>query len=339
MSNSLIVSVFGIVWAAVVALMVPAAAADTLPDVQKRGFLRCGITESGPGFSYINAAGQRVGFEIDHCNTVAAAVFGAIKVEYVIATPQTAFTLLQAGSIDVFPAGATWSFLRDTSLGLSFAGVYFFDGQGFMVRENTDVHKVADLDGATICVLQGTTLEQNLADYFENHGITYAIITFSDADKALEAYQADRCDAITMQRAALATRASSLRDRAAHKILAEVISREPQGPLVRQDDARWRTLVLWVFNVRVAAEELGISQANVERLRRETSNREIQRLLGVYGGYGRVLGLSDDWAYHIIRLVGSYRDMWERHLAPIGLERGANKLWSDGGVMFSLPFR
>lgn len=339
MRNSLIVSAVWMLCAAVLGLMAAPAVADTLADVQKRGFLRCGITESGPGFSYINARSQRTGFEIDHCNTIAAAVFGDIKVEYTIVTPQTAFTMLQAGSIDVFPAGATWSFLRDTSLGLSFAGVYFFDGQGFMVRQSADVHKVADLDGATICVLQGTTLEQNLADYFENHGLAYSIITFADADKALEAYQADRCDAITMQRAALATRASSLRDRAAHVILAEVISREPQGPLVRQGDARWRTLVLWAFNVRVAAEELGISQANVDQVRRETSNREIQRLLGVYGGYGRVLGLSDDWAYHIIKLVGSYRDMWERHLAPIGLERGANKLWSDGGVMFSLPFR
>lgn len=313
--------------------------ADTLAAVTERGFLRCGITESGPGFSYIDASGKRAGFEVEHCNSVAAAIFGEIKVEYVMATPQTAFTLLQSGGIDLFPAGATWSFLRDASLGLDFAGVYFFDGQGFMVRKRSGVEKVSDLDSATICVLQGTTLEQNLADYFDDRGLTYSIITFGSADYAIEAYQGDRCDAVTMQRAALATRTTGLADRAEHVILEEVISREPQGALVRQADARWRDIVLWSFNVRLAAEELGISQDNVEEMRRMSSNREVQRLLGIYGDFGQKLGLPNDWAYQIIRLVGSYDDIWQRHLAPLGLERGPNRLWRDGGVMYSLPFR
>jgi len=313
--------------------------ADTLEEVRTRGYLKCGITESGIGFSYVNAKGGRAGFEVDHCKTIAAAVFGELKVEYVLATPQTGFTLLQSGAIDLFPAGATWSYLRDTSLGLDYAGIYFYDGQGFMVRKRSNVKRAADLANATICVAQGTTLEQNLADFFDSEGLAYELITFADTDKALEAYQADRCDALTMQRAALATRSAGMRDRELHHILDETISSEPQGPLVRQNDSRWRDIVWWSFNVRLLAELHGINQANVETVRRESGNREVQRLLGVYGDFGGLLGLSNDWAYDIIRLVGSYADVWERNLSPIGLERGPNRLWRDGGLMFALPFR
>lgn len=313
--------------------------ADTLGDVVKRGYLRCGITESGPGFSFINATGKRAGFEIDHCNTIAAAVFGSLKVQYVLTTPQTAFTLLQSRGIDVFPSGATWSFSRDASLGLDFAGVYFIDGQGFLVRKSSGVKRVVDLAGATICVAQGTTLEQNLADYFHRHRLNYRPITYGDADKALEAYQANRCDAVTMQRAALAARAAGMTDRESHNILSDIISKEPQGPLVRQNDSRWRDIVLWSFNVRVAAEELGLSQRNVVQMRKTSRNREVQRILGVYGNYGSSLGLSNDWAFNVIRLVGSYEDVWRRNLAPIGLERGPNNLIGQGGAMFALPFR
>ncbi|MDA5193875.1 amino acid ABC transporter substrate-binding protein [Govanella unica] len=315
------------------------AQADTLSEIKQRGYLRCGITESGAGFSYINAKGERAGFEIEHCKTLAAAIFGKFKVDYIMATPQTAFTLLQSGGIDVFPSGATWSFLRDASLGLDFAGVYFLDGQGFMVRKKTGVKQVADLDGATICVMQGTTLEQNLADYFDGKSLRYSLITFADTDKALEAYQADRCDAVTMHRSALAARGAGMHDRDQHVILAEVISNEPQGPMVRQGDARWRDIVLWAFNVRVAAEEHGVTQANVEEMRRNSPNREVQRMLGRYGKFGEAIGLSNEWAYDIIRLVGNYEDIWNRNLAPIGLERGPNRLFKDGGLMFALPFR
>lgn len=313
--------------------------ADTLDEVKARGFLKCGITESGVGFSYLNAQGERAGFEVDHCKTIAAAVFGELKVEYVLATPQTGFTLLQSGAIDLFPAGATWSYLRDTSLGLDYAGIYFYDGQGFMVRKDKNVQQVTDLAGATICVAQGTTLEQNLADFFETAGLTYQLITFTDTDKALEAYQADRCDALTMQRAALAARSAGMYDRSLHHILDETISSEPQGPLVRQNDSRWRDIVWWSFNARLLAELHGISQANVEQVRQESGNREVQRLLGVYGEFGAVMGLSNDWAFDIIRLVGSYADVWQRNLSPIGLERGPNRLWKDDGLMFALPFR
>ncbi len=320
-------------------LVISQARADTLDEVRARGSLKCGITESGMGFSYLDASGNRAGFEVDHCKTIAAAVFGELKVEYVLATPQTGFTLLQSGAIDLFPAGATWSYLRDVSLGLDYAGIYFYDGQGFMMRKDKQVSRVTDLGGATICVAQGTTLEQNLADYFESAGLSYQLITFADTDKSLEAYQADRCDALTMQRAALAARSSGMYDRKLHQILDETISSEPQGPLVRQNDSRWRDIVWWSFNARLLAESHGISQANVEKVRRESDNREVQRLLGVYGEFGAVMGLSNDWAYDIIRLVGSYQDVWDRNLTPIGLERGPNRLWKDGGLMFALPFR
>jgi general L-amino acid transport system substrate-binding protein len=321
------------------ACQVASLGADTLDEVKQRGFLKCGITESGVGFSYIDASGERAGFEIDHCKTIAAAVFGELKLEYVLATPQTGFTLLQSGAIDLFPAGATWSYLRDTSLGLDYAGIYFYDGQGFMVRRDKQVKHVEQLAGATICVAQGTTLEQNLADYFENMDQRYELITFADTDKALEAYQADRCDALTMQRSALAARLAGMYDRDQHHVLDETISNEPQGPLVRQNDSRWRDIVWWSLNVRLLAELHGIDQANVDTVRRESGNREVQRLLGVYGDFGSVLGLSNDWAYNIIKIVGSYRDVWERNLSPIGLDRGPNKLWKDGGLMFALPFR
>ena len=314
-------------------------AADTLKDILSRGYLRCGITESGPGFSYVNDNGERVGFEIDHCKTIAAAVFGKLELEYVMVTPQTAFTLLQSGGIDIFPAGATLSFLRDTRLGLDFAGVYYYDGQGFMVRRESGVKNVIELENATICITQGTTLEQNTADYFGTRQIKYDPVTFTSVEKAMEAYYTDRCDAITMQRAALAARLALMPDRHEHIILSELISKEPQGALVRQDDPRWRDISFWSFNVRLAAEELGINQANVTEIRENSENPEVQRLLGVYGNFGKTLGLGDDWAYNIIHLVGNYQDIWQRNLTPVGLERGPNALWADGGVMIALPFR
>lgn len=324
---------------ALVASPLSAAPADLLSQVQARGVLRCGVTESGPGFSYVDARGDRAGMEVDNCKTVSAALFGAIKVQYVIVSPQTVFTMVQSGGIDLFAGGATWSFLRDVTLGVDFTGVYFYDGQGFMVRKASGIAKVADLDGATICITQGTTLEQNLADYFLAHGMKYDVVTFANAEMAMQAYRTDRCDALSMQRAALAARRVAMPDPDAHAILAEMISSEPQAAVVRQGDARWRDLVLWAFNVRIAAEEMGINQANVDDKRARSGSAEVKRLLGVQGNFGKTLGLSNDWAYDVVKLVGNYADMWERNFAPIGLERSANALWRDGGLMTPLPFR
>jgi len=320
-------------------LFAPGAGADTLEEVRARGFLRCGIVEASPGYSSVNDRGERVGFDIDHCKTISAAVFGEIRVEYVPITPHTAFTLLQSGGIDIFPGGATWSFTRDTTLGLDYAGVYFYAGQGFVVRRDAGVRVVADLDGATICVAQGTTMEQNLADWFDAHDLRYTPVTFADIDMGLQAYHAGRCDAFTNETAAMAGRIHDWPDRDQHLILEQVISKEPMGPMVRQGDARWRDLALWSFNVRVAAEELGVSQANVERMRAHSPNAEVRRMLGVQGDLGAALGLSRDWAYDIIRLVGNYADLWERNFAPLGLERGLNATWKDGGLHSALPLR
>jgi len=288
----------------------------------------------------VDDKGERSGFDIDHCKTIAAAVFGDLgKIEYVPITPHTAFTLLQSGGIDIFPGGATWTFLRDTSLGLDYTGVYFYAGQGFIVRKDSGVQTVDDLAGATICVAQGTTNEQNLADYFTARSMPFTSVTFADVEKGMQAYYADRCDAFTTERTSIAGRVFAWPDRDEHLILSDMISKEPFSGLVRQGDPRWRDIALWSFNVRLAAEELGISQANVEAVRRTSKNPEIQRLLGVTGDFGEKLGLSKDWAYDIIRLVGNYDDVWNRNFTPMGLERGLNALWSDGGLHSALPFR
>ena len=315
------------------------ANADTLEEVTKRGYLRCGVIEGSPGFTSVNDDGERVGFDIDHCKTISAAVFGEIQIEYIPITPHTVFTLLQGGSIDIFPDGATWSFTRDTTLGLDYTGVYFWAGQGFVVRRDSGVKTVADLDGATICVAQGTTLELNLSDYFDAHGMRYTPVTFADADKGLQAYQADRCDAFTNERASTAGRIAGWPDRDDHVILTEVISKEPMAAMVRQGDPRWRDIALWSFNVQIAAEELGINQGNVDEIRAHTENAEAERLLGLHGDLGAALGLSNDWAYNIIKLVGSYPDLWARNFEPLGLERGLNANWKDGGLHSALPFR
>lgn len=317
----------------------PGAAAGTLEQVKARGHLRCGIVEASPGFSSVNDRGERVGFDIDHCKTLSAAIFGEFRIEYIPVTPHTAFTLLQSGGLDVFPDGATWSFTRDVTLGLDYAGVYLYAGQSFLVRRDSGIRTVADLDGATICIAQGTTLEQNLADYFNARGMRYQALTFADIDKGLQAYHADRCDAFTNESTSTAGRISRWPDREDHLILPEVISKEPFGPLVRQDDPRWRDIVLWSFNAQIAAEEFGINQANVDEVRTGSDVAEVQRLLGVQGEFGEKLGLSNDWAYSIIRLVGNYEDTWNRNFTPLGLARGLNATWQNGGLHSALPFR
>jgi len=316
-----------------------AATADTLEIVRERGFLRCGITEANPGFSSVNSKGERIGFDIDQCKTIAVAVFGEPKIEYVPLTATTAFVTLQSGGVDVFAGGATWTYTRDSSLGLDFTYVYYIGGQGFLTHRTNGVRKIADLEGATICIPQGTTTEQNLADHFSEIGLHYTALNFSDFNQALLAYRMGRCDAITENRAGLAIRAKAFADSEEHIVLVEQISKEPQAAMVRQGDDRWRDILFWSFNARIAAEELGIGQANVEVARKESSNIEVQRLLGVVDNFGEKLGLSNDWAFNIIRQVGNYRDMWERNFSPFGLERGINALWSDGGAMYAIPFR
>ena len=207
------------------------------------------------------------------------------------------------------------------------------------MRKASQIEKIKDLEGATVCVTQGTTLEQNLADYFSSHGMRYDVVTYASAEMAVQAYRARRCDALSMQRAALAARRMAMPDPQEHRVLADMISKEPQAAIVRQGETRWRDLALWAFNARVAAEELGVSQSNVAAMRGKARNPELRRLLGLEGNFGQALGLSNDWAYDIVRLVGNSADVWQRNLAPIGLERGPNALGSEGGLMSALPFR
>src|SRR5262245_18864429 len=322
------------------ALLLPSlCSADTLQEVFARGVLRCGITENSPGFSTINAAGEREGFVIDQCKTISAALFGKFSIEYVSLTPQTAFVSLQARRVDVFAAGATWTFRRDVAMGLNFAGISYYAGQGFLVRKSAHISRVADLDGATICVTQGSTNEQNLADYFGARGLRFVAVTFADMDQALQAYDRGRCDAVTNEQLSLGGRRSTLRDPDEHMVLAEIISKEPIGVVVRHGDDRWHDIVAWALNVRIAAEELGVSQSNVNEMRTHSGNAEVRRLLGVTGAFGKDLGLSNDWAFQIIKLVGNYDDIWRRDLKPLGVERGLNNLWSKGGLLAALPFR
>ncbi|MXW21156.1 MAG: amino acid ABC transporter substrate-binding protein [Gammaproteobacteria bacterium] len=330
----------GMALCALAVLSAGIAAADTLSDVLERGKLRCAVIEASPGFSSIDANGRRYGFDIDNCKTVAAAVLGdADAIEYVPINPNTAFTTLQSGGVDVFPGGATWTFLRDTSLGLDYTGTYLYAGQGFVVRRASGVSSIPDLEGATICVAQGTTNEQNLADYFRARRMKYSIVTFADVERGLNAYLADRCDAFTTEVFSLAGRIVALRNPEEHRILGDVISKEPFSGLVRQGDPRWRDIVFWAFNSRVAAEEFGLTMSNVEEMRATTEDAEIRRFLGVEGGFGRQLGLRDDWAYQIVAQVGNYGEVFARHFEPLGLERGLNALWRDGGLMIAMPYR
>ena len=328
------------VLAALAALSPNEGRADTLSDVLERGLLRCAVIEASPGFSSIDAGGRRYGFDIDNCRTVAAAVLGdADAIEYIPINPNTAFTTLQSGGVDVFPGGATWTFLRDTALGLDYTGAYLYAGQGFVVRHASGVSRIAQLDGATVCVAQGTTNEQNLADYFRARRMKYSIVTFADVERGLNAYLADRCDAFTTEVFSLAGRIVALRNPGEHHILGEVISKEPFSGLVRQGDPRWRDIVFWAFNSRVAAEEFGITMANVEEVLATTEDAQIRRFLGAEGGFGAKLGLRNDWAYQIVAQVGNYGEVFGRHFEPLGLQRGLNALWSDGGLMIAMPYR
>ncbi len=328
------------VLAALATLSPDAARGDTLSEVLERGLLRCAVIEASPGFSSIEAGGRRYGFDIDNCRTVAAAVLGdADAIEYIPINPNTAFTTLQSGGVDVFPGGATWTFLRDTALGLDYTGPYLYAGQGFVVRRASGVSRIAQLDGATVCVAQGTTNEQNLADYFRARRMKYSIVTFADVERGLNAYLADRCDAFTTEVFSLAGRIVALRNSDEHLILGEVISKEPFSGLVRQGDPRWRDIVFWAFNSRVAAEEFGLTMANVEEILATTEDAEIRRFLGAEGGFGEKLGLRNDWAYQIVAQVGNYGEVFARHFEPLGLQRGLNALWSDGGLMIAMPYR
>ncbi|HXD41059.1 MAG TPA: amino acid ABC transporter substrate-binding protein [Ramlibacter sp.] len=324
-----------------IAAFVPARA-DVLDDVKAHGVLKCGVTLAAPGFSAEDNSGKREGFDVDLCKAIAAATLGDdSKIQLVPMDLKTAFAGLPAGAVDVLTHRFTWTQSRDVG-GLKFAKVMFFDGQGFAVTRKSKANKIADLNNATICTAQGSTSELIVADYFRAHKLKYKIVTFASQEQAWDAFVGKRCDAAINDRSGLAARLAKLPNRDDFKVLAETVSNEPIGPIVAQGQPRWEDVVRFTLNALVAAEELGVTQANVEEQLRGSQNPEVQRLLGASGDFGPKMGLGVDWAYKAIKAVGNYGEIWDRHVGPrtpLRLERGRNALVVNGGLMMAIPIR
>lgn len=329
--------------AAVVAMgVVSGAQAGTLEDVQNRGTLRCVVSTGIAGFAYTDSSGTWKGFDIDFCRATAAAVVGdADKFSTVKSTGKTRFTLLNAGEGDVLWRNTTITFSRDVGVKLRFHGVNYYDGQGFMVKKGLGVKSATELDGASVCIQTGTTTELNLADYFHANGMKYEAVTIETNDEARQNYISDRCDVYTTDASGLAATRSTLPEPDNHVVLPEIISKEPLGPATRHGDDQWSDIITWVLNATITAEEKGVTSANVDQMK-SSKDPEILRLLGVEGNQGGELGLKKDWAYQIIKQVGNYGEIFERNIGvdtPIGLARGLNALWTNGGLQYSPPFR
>jgi general L-amino acid transport system substrate-binding protein len=328
--------------AASMGLGATAAHADILDDVRARGYVQCGVTGGVAGFSAPDANNNWSGLEVDFCRAVAAAIFNdAEAVRYTPLTSQERFTALAAGEVDILSRTTTWTMSRDTDLGISFVGTMFYDGQGFMVRTEDEIESALDLSGAAICIESGTTTELNAADYFATNGMEFNTVVFVDQDEVVQAYEDGRCDVYTTDSSALASERSRLGNPDEHIILPEIISKEPLGPSVRQGDDRWFKINRWVYFALLEAEELGVTSANVDEML-GSDNPAIRRLLGVEGEFGTPIGLENDWGYRIVSLVGNYGESYERHVGPstpIGLERGLNALWSNGGIQYAMPIR
>jgi len=330
--------------AALISLTVAGAAqASTLSDVKGKGFIQCGVSQGVPGFSNPDQAGNWTGIDVDICRAVAAAVFGdASKVKYTPLSAKERFTALQSGEIDILSRNTTWTLVRDTALGLNFAGVNYYDGQGFMVRKDLGVKSAKELAGAAVCVNIGTTTELNMADFFRANNMDYKPVVFEKADEVVAAYDAGRCDVYTTDRSALAAQRLKLKNQDAHMVLPETISKEPLGPVVRHGDDQWLDIVKWSLYLMVEAEENGVSQANVDDLKANTKDPIQRRILGVEGDLGKNLGVGNDWGYQIVKQVGNYGDVYDKHVGPstaVGLARGVNALWKDGGLQYAMPVR
>ncbi len=329
--------------AAVAALAAGAASAATLDDVKAAGTLKCGVTTGLAGFGAPDAAGRWEGFDIAVCRAVAAAVLGdEDKVTFVPTTGKTRFTALASGEIDMLSRVTTWTFSRDTDLGFEFVGVAYYDGQGFMVPKSLGVSSAKELDGATVCIQTGTTTELNLADYFRLNNMSYEPVPIETNAEAQQKYLAGACDVYTTDASGLAATRATFEAPKDHIILPEIISKEPLGPLVRHGDNQWGDIVRWSFNALVAAEEYGVTKANIDDQKANSANPEVRRLLGVEGGLGAMIGLDDEWAYRAIKSQGNYGEVFEEFLGTntaIGLERGLNAQWTEGGLQYSPPFR
>jgi general L-amino acid transport system substrate-binding protein len=323
-----------------------ASAASTLEIVQERGFLRCQVGPPQPGFYNLDANGDWYGSDVSICQAVAAAIFGSKdKLEIQSVSSQVRFTALANGESDMLSRTATWTLLRDTQLGLDFTAVNFYDGQGFMVPKDSGITSALDLKGATVCVLTGTTTELNLADFSRANNLDISPVTFEDKNVRNDTYLQGGCDAQTNDKSGLASNMAEFPNPDDHLILPETISKEPLAPAVRQGDAQWFDIVKWTVYVLIGAEELGITQANVDDMRANATNPSVRRILGAEGNLHEGLGLSKDWAYNIIKEVGNYGEIYAAYMGDgelgigIGRAGSANDLWTRGGLMYAPPFR
>lgn len=318
------------------------AQAGTLEDVQKRGSVSCGVSTGLAGFSQKDENGSWSGLDVDVCRAVAAAVLGdAAKVQYKPLTAKERFTALQSGEIDILSRNTTWTHTRDTSLGLNFAGVNYYDGQGFMVSKDLGVKSAKELDGAAVCIQAGTTTELNLADYFRANGITYKAITFDTSDQTRAGFESGRCDVLTSDQSQLYALRIGLKDPSAAMVLPEVISKEPLGPVVRQGDDAWFNVVRWSLMAMVEAEFLGIDSTSADNAK-ASGNPSQKRLMGSEGDSGKKLGIPAEWGYNIVKQVGNYGESFERNVgsgSPLKISRGLNAQWNKGGIMYSSPVR
>jgi general L-amino acid transport system substrate-binding protein len=318
------------------------ARSPTLEAVKRAGFVRCGVSQGQPGFSNPDAQGRWSGIDVEFCRALAAAIFdNPDAVRFVPLNSKERFTALQAGEVDLLSRNTTWTLQRDTALGLEFALVWFYDGQGFMAKRSLGVTSTTQLDGVTICTQAGTTNELNAADYFRTHGLKYRILVYDTEDQYVAAYDSGRCDVETADHSGLYGDRMKLSRPDDHIILPEVISKEPLGPAVRHGDPAWGDIDRWVGYATLNAEELGVSQKNIAAMLK-SDNPEIRRLLGREGAFGSTLGLTNDWIVRIVRHVGNYGEIYDRTVgkdSPLKIERGMNKLWKDGGLQYAPPVR
>jgi general L-amino acid transport system substrate-binding protein len=327
---------------ALAGLSAQAASAQTLKTIKDRGLLSCGVSQGLPGFSAPDDKGNWAGFDVDMCRAVAAAIFNdPTKVKYVPLSAKDRFTALQSGEIDVLSRNTTWTLSRDTSLGVNFAGITYYDGQGFLVRKSLKVNSALELNSASVCVQTGTTTEQNVADYFKGNNMKYEVIAFGTADETVKAYEAGRCDVFTSDVSGLYAERLKLAVPADHAVLPEVISKEPLGPLVRHGDDQWLDVVKWTLFAMLNAEELGITQKNVDELAK-SDKPELKRVFGTDGNLGETLGLTKDWVARIVKATGNYGEVFDRNIgagSKLGIARGLNALWNKGGIQYAPPIR
>ncbi len=327
--------------AAAFALMAGAATAGTLETVKARGQLICGANPGLAGFGLPDDHGAYKGLDVDGCRAIAAAIFGdPDKIKYIPINAKDRPTILASGEIDVLIRNTTWTLSRETG-GMFFTGINYYDGQGFMVKKKLGVDSALKLDGASICVQQGTTTELNLADYFRAHNMKFEPVVFATDEETVKAYDSGRCDAYTTDASGLYAERLKLAQPDDNIVLPEIISKEPLGPSVRPDDVKWFEIVQWVHYAMLTAEELGVTQGNVDEMLK-SPKPDIRRLLGVEGDFGKGLGLGNDWAYRIIKAVGNYGESFERNVgtgSPIKIKRGLNNLWTKGGLQYAPPIR